>query len=60
MIEKLKPCPFCGAKPVLRTDYASYIVCSNPNCFMNFDHGHEQLMSEKMIIEAWNKRQPEN
>jgi hypothetical protein len=60
MKKELKPCPFCGSEPILRTDYASYIVCSNEKCFMSFDHMHEQLFGEKMIIDAWNKRQPEN
>jgi hypothetical protein len=60
MEDKLKPCPFCGGKPILRTDYASYIVCSNPNCFMSFDHQHAQLLNADMITEAWNKRMPEN
>jgi len=58
MSKELLPCPFCGSDAILRTDYASYIVCSNRKCFMSFDHGHEQLLNEKMIIEAWNQRLP--
>ena len=53
---KLKPCPFCGSKAFIRGDYASYIVCGNPDCFMSAEHQHSQLLSESMAIKAWNTR----
>jgi len=52
-INKLKPCPFCGADPVVN-DLNMTIYCPVCNAEMNaYSH---QGMSD--IILMWNKRTP--
>ena len=51
--DKLKPCPFCGGKPLIyksMLDRTVWVVCSecgatSPSSF-----------SEETVIEAWNRR----
>ena len=58
MSEKLKPCPFCGAKAFMwKTNSHTYIQCDR---FTASDTaGHLVQVSErteKDAIEAWNRR----
>ena len=61
MSEKLKPCPFCGAKAFMwKTNRHTYIQCDR---FTASDTaGHLVQVSErteKDTIEAWNMRKHE-
>ena len=56
MTEELLPCPFCGNKAILITDYATVVVCSNPECFISLQAQHEQLLTTEMALKAWNTR----
>ena len=59
MIEKLKPCPFCGARDVDVYQSQSKIF---PNEWFVSCHGccadKGNHVSKKEAIEAWNKRAP--
>lgn len=62
----LKPCPFCGSKPVMKSDYryprpsckrlkAYEVVCQNYDCIIyNADNSYE--LTPKAAVEKWNKR----
>lgn len=62
----LKPCPFCGSKPVMKSDYryprpsckrlkAYEVVCQNYDCIIyNADNNYE--LTPKAAVEKWNKR----
>lgn len=65
MIE-LKPCPFCGNMPVLKTDIryprpackpkrAYEVVCQNSDCIIGFVDDRYRL-TESEIVELWNRR----
>lgn len=53
--KKLKPCPFCGGRAILRHDSSGcYVECGNGMCSVMpttwyFDE-------EEKVIEAWNRR----
>lgn len=50
---RLKPCPFCGGKPVIYKSMPgrkAWIVCSGCGATSSYSY------SEKTAIEAWNKR----
>ena len=56
MNEKLKPCPFCGAKGNVSYNLIhGYIPhCTNEFCMLNeSEYGFE---TENEAIEAWNRR----
>ena len=55
MSKELKPCPFCGKKPVLiivPETMERLIVCSE--CCNQFPH-----KTEEEAIDAWNRRRTE-
>lgn len=62
----LKPCPFCGKMPILKTDTryprperearkAYEVVCQNWECIIGFVDDKYKL-SEQEAIDAWNRR----
>ena len=53
MIDKLKPCPFCGGKAILSADkhYNIYSVWCDECCAGTSNYGEE-----KEAIDAWNSR----
>lgn len=62
----LKPCPFCGQRPVLQRDVryprpeckrkdAFEVVCKNLNCIIGYVDERYSL-SEEEAIEWWNRR----
>ena len=62
----LKPCPFCGHKPVLQSDIryprpscapkrAYEVVCQNSDCIIGFVDERYRL-TEREIVELWNRR----
>lgn len=58
--EPLKPCPFCGAKAVLDTEYG-FIACGNDNCFMTCriswgNRATGRVKTRAEAIAAWNRR----
>ena len=59
MNEELKPCPFCGRKPIIEhwsSGGVMYMVkCNNPDCLVSvesYPKGHK--LSE--VIAEWNRR----
>ena len=65
-MDKLKPCPFCGAEPVITVkDNDEYntlndnydIQCGTENCYLEFgaDWFHESI---EKAVEQWNNRTP--
>lgn len=59
MSEELKPCPFCGRKPIIEhwsSGLVMYMVkCNNPDCPVPeefYPKGHK--LSE--VIAEWNRR----
>ena len=57
-MEKLKPCPFCGSKAVLRkkANLETYIVeCTNGFCPASYMIGND-YETEEEAVEVWNKR----
>lgn len=55
-MDKLKPCPFCGAAANIRFDFKhDYVVfCTNNLCMLNeLEYGFD---SEEEAVEAWNRR----
>ena len=66
MIEKLKPCPFCGGEarvtdvipPRLYTKDVAYCVyCSSCDLLFGFDMDYGgEFATEAEAIEAWNRR----
>lgn len=58
MMERLKPCPFCGSDGVVsqKKDLETWIVeCSNKRCPASYMIGWD-YETEKEAIEAWNRR----
>lgn len=55
---ELKPCPFCGKKPVLADDDPAntYIYCDNAKCQMCPD---TLYASRRKVIRLWNTRKGE-
>lgn len=56
---KLKPCPFCGAKPKLvsymvEKDRMYYVGCKNKECVNICETGVS--LSKQKTIDKWNKR----
>ena len=58
-MSKLKPCPFCGHKPMMETWSSGgkmyMLKCSNYNCIKGMDtypRGHDL----PKVIEEWNTR----
>lgn len=62
----LKPCPFCGSRPVLQSDIryprpeceprtAYEVVCKNWDCIIGYVDDHYKLTARE-AIEAWNRR----
>lgn len=57
----IKPCPFCGAQPVIEKElswkgkYSWAIACNNDNCPMEtvWNYG---FLSEQEAIKAWHTR----
>lgn len=59
-MDKLKPCPFCGAEGDINYNYDKKFApyCINNDCFLNeLDHGFE---TEQEAIKAWNRRMNES
>ncbi len=60
MSDELKPCPFCGSKPVvsIRFDFGS-VKCINESCWVR-PHVRRKDDATKIgatiAIEAWNRR----
>lgn len=59
MNEELKPCPFCGGKPIIEhwtSDGKMYMVkCNNPDCPVpaeSYSKGHNMIE----VIAEWNRR----
>lgn len=59
MSEELKPCPFCGKKPIIEhwsSDGMMYMVkCNNPDCavpVVSYPNGRDL----NMVIKEWNRR----
>lgn len=62
-MDELKPCPFCGVKPIIRqwpfsNDF--YVECVNPKCTMNPSTGLKRLKNINQHIKAWNRRVGDN
>lgn len=58
-MEKLKPCPFCGGKAVLKQipigqDFPYYVQCDNMKCLINSSTCCRATPEE--AIEIWNHR----
>ena len=62
----LKHCPFCGNKPILKSDNryprpereritAYEVVCANPECII-YMADNRYYVSPEMATEAWNRR----
>lgn len=52
MMEKLKPCPFCGGEAkIMKMGYPHYIYCLKCGAKV-----HGGTTSEKDSIKAWNRR----
>lgn len=60
---KLKPCPFCGSKPEIKTkliritpekEYAYKVVCDNIQCRMLSET--ELCLIKEDAINIWNRR----
>ena len=57
MINKLKPCPFCGADGAVSTTYTDDLSTMYWYCFCTCDCVESRLYNtEKEAIEAWNRR----
>lgn len=56
---KLKPCPICGAKPVVETwasnGFMCMVKCNGPDCPVPID-GYPKSHNIEEAIEAWNRR----
>lgn len=66
---KLKLCPFCGCRPILKSDAryprperervtAYEVVCTNMDCII-YDADNRYFLKEKDAIDAWNRRDGE-
>jgi len=55
--EKLKPCPFCGTIPSVRTSTSGryYVMCHEEKCLMHVVTSTYYVKPESAIA-AWNKR----
>ena len=58
--EELKPCPFCGKEPELRTLSGNqstyyYIECRNFDCLL-YCYTKHKYENYQQAIEAWNRR----
>ena len=65
MIEKLKPCPFCGGEAVVENDFSDYsfiVHCLNcyarTGTFMMGMYGipDDEIEAQKVAVDAWNRR----
>lgn len=57
-VEKLKTCPFCGGKAILKKNRYSdgyYVTCLSHNCSMIIATCQRETKEE--AIEAWNRRE---
>lgn len=63
---KLKPCPFCGEAPVVKTDiryprpsrrpiHAFEVVCQNYDCII-YNADNKYFRTELGAVRKWNKR----
>ena len=56
---ELKPCPFCGKKPVVEMWSSSGLMfmckCNNPDCDVPLD-GYPTGRKPADVIEEWNRR----
>lgn len=63
---KLKPCPFCGCRPILKSDVryprperervtAYEVVCTNMDCII-YDADDRYFLKAQDAIDAWNRR----
>lgn len=63
---ELKPCPFCGHKPLVKSDNryprpeceritAYEVVCENVDCVIYYAD-NKYFRTAKQAIEAWNRR----
>ena len=58
---KLRPCPFCGGKPVIHVENGVRVVC--PHCLASskclvdgYSAGHPNEGAIYRVVEAWNRR----
>lgn len=59
MIEKLKPCPFCGGMGVLNNEECrtvSYVKCLTCGAETGLVKVSAEYSSDDKAIEAWNRR----
>lgn len=63
---ELKPCPFCGRKPVLKSDNrypkpgreritAYEVVCNNMDCII-YGADDKYFKTPQQAVKAWNRR----
>lgn len=63
---QIKPCPFCGEMPILKTDTryprpeceprkAYEVVCQSVDCIIGFVDERYKLSAQE-AIDAWNRR----
>lgn len=61
-MNELKPCPFCGKKPIIETWPSCgrmYMVkCNNPDCPVPLD-GYPSGHNPDVVKKAWNRRAEE-
>lgn len=58
---KVKTCPFCGGKAIIKQRESGgttwwKVTCMNANCFIRPETGEEE--NKEDIIKAWNRRIP--
>lgn len=58
-MEELKPCPFCGEKPITERWYSGGIMymvkCGNPDCAVPAE-GYHSVRNLIAVREQWNRR----
>jgi hypothetical protein len=54
-MDKLKPCPFCGAEPIIIREYdMTKVKCDNFECWIL--PATSYYTNEENAFEAWNER----
>jgi hypothetical protein len=52
---RLKPCPFCGAKPEYDKDQEDYFVQHTPECYFSYIERY-WVIDNAQSTWAWNRR----